>query len=204
MSNNSYLRVLSLNVYGQIYYVITVAFCTLIHIHLELVMLTRYLPRSIVTKRLAAGKIVSPFQTEALMTSRRMHTRTPVTYVQILHVTHASLTRNLTKKMSPGRSKRDEAKSKEQREIIRYRRIRIEDSSDISQVIIFSKGFYKCWSTFPSYCTRRIHFAIKNSYGICFSESAIGRKWSFFFAEVIISPQEENFHSESYACSLVE
>lgn len=67
MSNNSYLRVLSLNVYGQIYYVITVAFCTLIHIHLELVMLTRYLPRSIVAKRLAAGKIVSLFQTVNLV-----------------------------------------------------------------------------------------------------------------------------------------
>lgn len=67
MSSNSYLRVLSLNVYGQIYYVITVAFCTLIHIHLELVMLTRYLPRSIVAKRLAAGKIVSPFQTVNLV-----------------------------------------------------------------------------------------------------------------------------------------
>lgn len=30
-------------------------------------MLTRYLPRSIVAKRLAAGKIVSPFQTVNLV-----------------------------------------------------------------------------------------------------------------------------------------
>lgn len=67
MSNNSYLRLLSLNVYSQICYAITVAFCTLIRIHLDLVMLTRYLPHNIVTKRLPTGKIVSPFQTVNLI-----------------------------------------------------------------------------------------------------------------------------------------
>lgn len=98
-------------------------------------MLTRYLPHSLVTKRLPTGKIVSPFQTLNLVDDFEALTyvytytrdiRSDLFQSRFVHCDPVtSLTRNLTKKMSPGRLKRDEAKSKEQREIVQYRRIRI-------------------------------------------------------------------------------